>query len=172
MMGTDLPTKLFWANVQYIFYNVIPVTWLVLALQYTGKDRWLTRRRLFWLLIIPVLTIIVAWTNQYHGLLRRDVFLDLNGPFPVVGKTYGPWFWVFAVYSYPLMIVSCVIHLRAMWRMQRIYRWQTLALLTGLVLPLLAPISPSPSSSPLSSSMWRRRCFPSAASFIPCVFPF
>lgn len=141
MMGTDLPTKLFWANVQYICYNVIPVTWLVLALQYTGRDRWLTRRRLLLLLIIPVLTIVVAWTNQYHGLLRRDIFLDRSGPFPVVGKTYGPWFWVFAAYSYPLMIVSCVIHLRAMWRMQRLYRWQTLALLTGLVLPLLANLA-------------------------------
>ncbi|MGE5583287.1 MAG: histidine kinase N-terminal 7TM domain-containing protein [Bacillota bacterium] len=141
MMGTNLPTKIFWANVQYICYNIIPVTWLVLTLQYTRRDRWLTRRRLGLLLIIPILTVIFAWTNDWHGLMRRNIFLDTSGPFPVVGKTYGPWFWVFSAYSYPLMITACVIHLKATLRMQRIYRWQTLALLTGLLLPLIANLS-------------------------------
>ncbi|MCL6589589.1 MAG: response regulator [Firmicutes bacterium] len=141
MMGTVLPVKLFWANVQYICYNTIPVAWLAMTLQYTGNDGWLTRRRLAILLIIPVLTVIFAWTNDWHGLMRRDIYLDTSGPFPVVGKTYGPWFWVFSAFSYPLMIASCVIHVKAMKRMQRIYRWQTLALLTGLVLPLLANLS-------------------------------
>ena len=44
MAGTDLPTKLFWANVQYVCYVALPVAWLALALQYTGRDEWLTRR--------------------------------------------------------------------------------------------------------------------------------
>ncbi|MGE5549420.1 MAG: histidine kinase N-terminal 7TM domain-containing protein, partial [Bacteroidota bacterium] len=149
MMGTDLPIKLFWANVQYICYNTVPVTWLVMTLQYTGQDRWLTRRRILLLLVIPVLTVVFAWTNPWHGLMRRDIHLDTSGPFPVVGKTYGPWFWVFAAFSYPLMLTACGIHIKAMLRMPRLYRWQSAVLLAGLVLPLLVNLSFTFKLSPL-----------------------
>jgi signal transduction histidine kinase/DNA-binding NarL/FixJ family response regulator len=141
MMGLDLGTKLFWANVQYICYNIIPVTWMLLALEYTGKGRWLTLRRLPPFLVIPILTIIFAWTNDWHGLMRRDIFLDTSGAFPVVGKTYGPWFWIYAAYAYPLMTVSIVIHVIAVLRTPRLYRWQAAALVIGLVLPLVVNLS-------------------------------
>lgn len=141
MMGLDLGTKLFWANVQYICYNIIPVTWLVMALEYTGKRRWLTPRRLILLLAIPVVTVILVWTNPSHGLMRRNIFLDTSGAFPTVGKTYGPWFWVFAAYTYPLMIVAAVVHVRSILRMPSVYRWQTVFLLTGLILPLVVNLA-------------------------------
>ena len=45
MMGLDLGTKLFWANVQNMLqYN--PSDLMLLALEYTGKGRWLDLRRL------------------------------------------------------------------------------------------------------------------------------
>jgi PAS domain S-box-containing protein len=135
MMGSKLDLKLFWANVQYICYSIAPATLLALTLQYTGRERWLTRRRLILLMIIPSLTVVIAWTN-WGGLLRRDVFLDSGGPFPVVGKTYGPWFWVHLLYNYSLVVVSFIIHIKAMWRRHRLYQWQSLALLTGFILPI------------------------------------
>jgi PAS domain S-box-containing protein len=140
MMGLDLPTKLFWANVQYICYNTIAVGWLVMALYYTGQGRWLTRRRLALLLVVPILTVLLAWTNGWHGLMRRNVHLDTSGPFPVIGKTYGPWFWVYSAYTYPLVLAACLIHIRAMFRMWSHYRWQTLALVIGVILPYAANV--------------------------------
>lgn len=58
MMGLDLSTKLFWADVQYVCYNTIAVGWFVMALYYAGQGSWRNRRRLALLLIIPVATVL------------------------------------------------------------------------------------------------------------------
>jgi PAS domain S-box-containing protein len=137
MAGTDLPTKLFWANVQYLCYVTIPVAWLALILQYTGRDEWLTRRNLALLAIEPLITVVLVWTNDFHGLMRRDVHLDTAGPFPVVGKTYGPWFWVHAAYTYLLLLITIYLLVKALRRASPLHRRQTLVLLIGFLLPLI-----------------------------------
>src|SRR5512135_2953049 len=81
MAGADLPTKLFWANVQYVCYGVLPLASLALALSYAGREQWLTRRRLAWLAVVPVVTLALVLTDPSHGLIRRDVALDSSGPF-------------------------------------------------------------------------------------------
>jgi PAS domain S-box-containing protein len=137
MAGTDLPTKIFWANVQYLCYGILPLAWLALVLQYTGRGAWLTRRRLVWLAVEPAIAVILVWTNAYHGLIRQDVYLDTAGPFPVIGKTYGPWFWINVAYAYCLFAISIYLSVNAVWRALALYRRQTLALLVGFLLPLI-----------------------------------
>jgi PAS domain S-box-containing protein len=137
MAGTDLPTKLFWANVQYLCYGALPLASLALALHYAGQEQWLTRRRLAWLAVVPAITLVLVWTDPLHGLMRRDVVLDTAGPFPVIGKTYGPWFWVFAAYSYGLLSAAVYLLIQALRRASPLYRGQPLILLIALCLPLV-----------------------------------
>jgi hypothetical protein len=80
MADTDLPTKLFWANIQYLCYVTLLVAWLALSLQYTRRDEWLTCRNLALLSIEPLITVALVWINPLHGLMRRGVHLDTAGP--------------------------------------------------------------------------------------------
>ena len=137
MAGTDLPTKLFWANVQYVCYGALPLASLALALDYVGQEQWLTRQRLAWLAVVPVVTLALAWTDPLHGLLRQDVYLDTAGPFPVIGKTYGPWFWVFATYSYGLLLIAVYLLVQALRQAPPFYHGQPLILLIALCVPLV-----------------------------------
>lgn len=140
MAGTDLPTKLFWANVQYLVYATLPLAWLALVLQYTGHGAWLTTRRLALLAIEPAVATVLAWTSEYHGLIRQNVYLDTTGPFPVIGKTYGPWFWVHVAYSYFLFATCIYLSVAALRRAPRLYRRQTLTVLIGFLLPLISNV--------------------------------
>ncbi|MFP4395487.1 MAG: histidine kinase N-terminal 7TM domain-containing protein [Anaerolineales bacterium] len=135
--GVDLPTKLFWANVQYMVYGPISVLWLILVLDYTGQRERLTPRNLALLFAIPMLTAVVAWTNNAHELLRRDVYLDTAGPFSVVAKTYGPWFWIFLAHSYVTLMLTLGIFIRAWQQTPSLYRGQVLILMAGLLLPVI-----------------------------------
>jgi len=137
MAGTDLPTKLFWANVQYLVYATLPLAWLALVLQSTGRRAWLTPRRLVLLAIEPAITVVLAWTSELHGLIRQSVYLDTAGSFPVIGKTYGPWFWVHVGYSYTLFAICIYLSVAALRRAPRLYRSQTLAILIGFLAPLI-----------------------------------
>ncbi|MFW6288130.1 MAG: histidine kinase N-terminal 7TM domain-containing protein, partial [bacterium] len=45
MAGTDLSTKLFWANIQYFSYTTINIAWLYMVLQFTGYTHWCRAKR-------------------------------------------------------------------------------------------------------------------------------
>ncbi len=137
MAGTDLPTKLFWANVQYVCYGILPLASLAMTLHYAGQEQWLTRRRLAWLAVIPAITLALVWTEPLNGLVRQDVSLDTTGSFPVISKTYGPWFWVFAGYSYVLFSIAVYLLVQALRRASPLYRGQPMILLIALCLPLV-----------------------------------
>jgi len=137
MAGMDLPTKLFWANAQYLVYATLPLAWLALVLQTTGREAWLTPGRLALLAVVPAVTVALAWTSGSHGLIRQNAYLDTTGSFPVIGKTYGPWFWVYVVYSYFLFATCIFLSVAALRRAPRLYRRQTLTILAGFLLPLI-----------------------------------
>ncbi|MBN1139222.1 MAG: PAS domain S-box protein, partial [Anaerolineae bacterium] len=136
MAGADLPTKLFWANLHYACYGTLAIAWLALMLEQTGHGKWLTGRRLALLAIVPALTVVLAWTNELHGLMRQNVRLDTSGDFSVIAKTYGPWFWVAATYNWCLSASGIYLALATMRRAQPLYRRQTLVILVGYLLPL------------------------------------
>ncbi|MCD6567586.1 MAG: PAS domain S-box protein [Dehalococcoidia bacterium] len=137
ILGTDLADKIFWINIQYISIVTVPVMLLVFALQYTGGS-WLTVRKLILLLILPLATLILTWTNGLHGLMSYDLQLVAAGPLLMVAKSYGPWFWVNAGYSYLLLFAATVILIRRLFRPARFYRHQAIAILIGVLAPWIA----------------------------------
>ena len=98
--STGLSAKVFWSNVNFLGIVIVPTAWLAFALQYTGRDKWLTRRNVALLAVLPALTLLLTWTNPSHGLIRSSVSLDTAGALPMLATTYGAAFWVFATYSY------------------------------------------------------------------------
>ncbi len=62
---TDLSAKFFFIRFNYIGITIVPAAWLVFVLEYTGRDKWITRRHLQWLAIEPVLVQLFIWTDGY-----------------------------------------------------------------------------------------------------------
>ena len=140
MASADLPTKVFWAKVQYFGIVSVPVMWLFLALQYTNREKWLTRRNRVLLAIMPLLTLLLAWTNESHGLIWSDIRLYTSGSFSVLYLSYGAFVWVWVTYSYPLILLGSVLLLQALVRSPHLYRGQTGALLIGALAPWVANV--------------------------------
>ncbi|MBE0478684.1 diguanylate cyclase, partial [Candidatus Aerophobetes bacterium] len=136
----ELSAKIFWANLQYFGILILPVMWLVFALEYTARDKWLAKRNFILLLIVPAITLILAWTNESHGLIRYNVRLDTAGPFSVVAKEYGAWFKIQIIYSYMLLFVGTLLLLQILLRPPYFYRKQAIILLAGVLTPWVANI--------------------------------
>src|SRR5690349_7302432 len=64
LSSADLPTSLVWAKIQYLGIGAVPLAWLAFALQYTNHERWLTRRTILLLALMPLTTLLLAWTNE------------------------------------------------------------------------------------------------------------
>jgi len=139
MAALDLPTKIIWANIQYLSIMFAPVSYFFLSIQFTSRYNVLQMRRLrAVLIIIPVMFNIFLWTNDFHGLIRQNIFLDSSGSFPIVGKTFGPLFWVFAVYNFTLTISNLVILAEALREKISLYHNQLVCVFWGLLLPVVA----------------------------------
>ena len=137
MSGTDLPTKLFWANVQFISYGYAPFTWLVLVMQFTGYDEWIRNKRVFWLAVLPAVTVLLLFTDHYHGLMRHNISLDYDGAFPVVAKDFGIPLYISGVYYHLLNLCSVILLIKAVFIKNTVYKRQAAALLAGLALIVL-----------------------------------
>jgi signal transduction histidine kinase len=65
-----IPLKVFFEKLEYTFYNSIIALLALFALTYAGYEDWLKKRlakAFFW--FIPISNILLAWTNDWHGLL-------------------------------------------------------------------------------------------------------
>lgn len=65
--------QLFWLDATYFGVVVGPTAFLILALEYTDKVHILTSRVRIGLTIIPALTIIILWTDPWHGLFYNGL---------------------------------------------------------------------------------------------------
>ncbi len=130
--AADLPTALFFANMQYAGYCYFPVTLLAACLIFSGYDEWAKLRKLWRLGIVPTIIFALVWTDALHGLVRYDMRLDYAGPFPVIDKKYGPALYVNAAYAYALLFTSCALLLRRAIGGNRLYRRQMLVLFAGV----------------------------------------
>ena len=138
MASTTLDGKVFWGNMQFIGITIVPAAWIVFVLQYTDRDHWLPSR-LQWLLAVePAITLVLAWTNQHHGLLRSRVWLEDLGAVSVLVVDFGIWFWMHAAYSYLLLLAGAVLIIPATLRSPFLYRGQFRAVLVGALMPWIA----------------------------------
>ncbi|TAH73778.1 MAG: PAS domain S-box protein [Anaerolineaceae bacterium] len=137
MSAIALGVKLFWANVQYTAYCFSPVALLILCLDFSGYEKYINYKKLYWIFIIPTITIILVWTDKYHGLVRNNIHMDYSGVFPVIGKQYGSFFYVHAIYSHSLNLTTIFILLRTVFSRKTIYRKQAVALLIGVSLVVI-----------------------------------
>ena len=79
-----LPAKMLWVRIEYVGIAALPLLWLAFTLQYTRRGRWLSRRNVALLAIIPTLTVLLAWTNPAHHLIYRLNVIDRSSGWPLL----------------------------------------------------------------------------------------
>lgn len=149
MCSVGVEAKTVWSNIEYVGIATMPVAWLAAALGFSGKGEWLRRRNILRLLIIPAVTQVLVWTNGYHGLMRYNIRLDTSGPFSVIVKTYGPWFWIAMVYSYTLLMVGTISVTRMIIGLPGSYKAQARLVVVGVLAPWAANVLYISGSSPI-----------------------
>jgi PAS domain S-box-containing protein len=148
--SADLSLIVFWAKLEYIGIVAGPLAAMLLALAYTSRTWWLTRRRIAALSIIPAITLLLVWTNELHGLIWSELQVANPDSAPRMDPTYGPWFFVHTAYSYMAMLIGMGLVVQAFLHSTRPYRGQAGVLVVSWAVPLignalyLSKISPFP----------------------------
>jgi hypothetical protein len=93
-MMTEPSAQLFWLRATYFGAATHTTLVAIFVLQFTGRSHLLTRRNLRLLAIVPLITLFLLWTDDWHGLFfggQHSTDLIYSG---------GPWFWFFILYTY------------------------------------------------------------------------
>ncbi|MGB9662585.1 MAG: histidine kinase N-terminal 7TM domain-containing protein, partial [Moorellaceae bacterium] len=107
--GSDLSTKVFWAKMQYLGTVAAPVCWLLFALVRTNPGRQIPPRAMMVLWIVPLVTLILVFTTEKHGLVWQQMQVREVENFSALVVSHGWWFWVHSGYSYILLLTGAVI---------------------------------------------------------------
>ena len=118
----------------------VPPLWLLFAIQRTGSIGWISRRGL-WLLALPSLvTLPLALSNEWHGLVWAEVpIVDLEG-FNLLDPVYGPAFWIFVAYAYTIIFAATYLLVRVALRSLHKHRTQAVILIAAVVIPAAASL--------------------------------
>lgn len=127
----------FWTQVGFTVSTIVPIAWLVMVLEYTGRERWLTRRRLGLLLVEPAIFVFLVWTNEGYGVVWTDATRAFLGEYSVLALDFGLAFWGHQVYSYLLVTAGAVLLLRTILGRNDLYRSQSTALLLAISIPMV-----------------------------------
>lgn len=133
LVVSGIQPKLLLHNLEYVGVAGVSVAWLAFVLHYTGFGEWLSSRMLLLLSALPLLTLVLVWTNGLHGLVWMNRELERSGPFVTISTDHGAWFWVFAAYCYCLVLLGTILLITQLLRSSRAYRKQTAAVLVGVV---------------------------------------
>jgi len=154
-MGLELAAVEPWAKIifgkfQYLGISTIGITWLMFALSYNRKEKWLTRRNIALLWVIPIITIVLAFTNELHGLIWPAITPSSSVPGANLIYVHGPAFWVIFIYVYINLAIGTFVIIDNALRARDIYRWQMLGLIASGIIPWIgnalyvANLSPVP----------------------------
>jgi diguanylate cyclase (GGDEF)-like protein/PAS domain S-box-containing protein len=127
--------KLIWAKIEYLGVTTAPMFFLLFVMEYSRKDKLLNTWHMLALWIIPVLTLVLVFTNELHHLIWTS-FTPAAHNLLIYG--HGLWFWVYGVYSYSLVALATVLLVRVMTRFPRHDRSRIVALLVGILLPWIS----------------------------------
>lgn len=130
-----LPQKIWCAKIAYLGIASVSPLWFLSAVEYSQHGDWLTRRirRLLWL--VPLLTIALAFTNEWHHLVWSRIVPTSPAPGAEVSYHHGPWFWLAVAYNYLLLATGTLLLLRAIRRFPQHYRGQSAVLILAAALP-------------------------------------
>ena len=133
--ASTLAAKSLWYDVQWLGVVIIPVGWLLFALEYTGRERYVTPGVVAGLFVAPVVTIAVVAAGDPWGLVvsDREVAATAVGSFLRVDT--GPWYYVIAGYTYLLGLFGSVPILQLVRDDARPFRGQSAALIVGTAAP-------------------------------------
>lgn len=129
--------KVFWVKVTYFGVATVAPLWFIFVLNYANYEKYLKPTYIRLLFLIPSIIIIMAFTNEWHGLLWPNIIPTSSQPGAVLIYEHGPVFFINMIYSFSLTIIGLIILIKTLIKSSRKYRQQISILIMVGLIPLI-----------------------------------
>src|SRR5690606_37327887 len=111
--------------------------WFMFCVSYANRNHWLDKPRVILLFLIPIQTILLVWTNEWHYIYYASAQVDYSGPFPLLDFERGIGYWVHTIYFYFILIWGTILLLQNYRTSDPLFKRQTLFVFYGAFIPWL-----------------------------------
>lgn len=125
---TPAPTPYFWLDVTYLGVVIVPPALFVFSVQIARLSDWLKRPLAVLLYIVPLVILVLMFTDSYHGLFFAGKRTE-NSAFILDA---GPVFWFNVIFSYTLVLFATLLLVGTFLRSSGLYRKQIGLVLVGM----------------------------------------
>jgi len=133
--ATTVALKLLWTQISYLTLPGAPLFYFLFALAYSHHGRYLTKRNIILLAIVPTLTVIIVLTSNWHHWFYTSISINPDNNLAI--KEHGFWFWIHITYCYTLLAVGAILLSREIRRTSIFFKPQIAILLVGAFLPFI-----------------------------------
>ncbi len=118
----------------YIGIVFLPV-FLYFTSQVFSKPNFKIKTYHMLLFFIPILSLLILWTNNFHNLFYKNYSLSLNE------TVFGPFFYIYTIHTYLLLLISIVILLKYSLKQSKKISAQSLLFLLSITIPVLINVA-------------------------------
>ncbi len=138
--ATTIQGKAFWSGIEYIGGVSTPVLYLIFVLRFTNKEKFMTPKYILLLFIIPLITLILAITNEKHHLIWAG-FSSISEKTNIMEYYHGIGFWIGNIaYNYFLFLLATIYLFSFIFKQVKIFQMQGLLVLIAGLCPWIASI--------------------------------
>ena len=114
----------------YIEICFVPVTVFFMGLIHL-KSKISFKKRYLLLFIVPIISLLVLWTNDLHHLFYTNYSVDFEQ------NVYGPYITIHTLYSYGLLVLGVFFLLKSTIKSSGIMSKQSLLIVLGISVPVI-----------------------------------
>ena len=137
LSSTTLEGMKFWTAVQYAGMPFSAPATLILVLQYIGLDKHLNRKTYFLYYLIPVISLVMVSTNDFHHLFYQNVYLDYLNETAIMQITAGQWYLIHGAYTFGTLAIAFILLLINWFKSKANRTIQMSILITGVLVPII-----------------------------------
>jgi PAS domain S-box-containing protein len=101
------------------------------------NEKQIKKTYLIILMILPVIITFLAFTNEWNGLIWKNIYLIYNSGFMVPVYEHGLALWINLIYAYTLLSIGMILLTYTFINSPKIYRLQVGILLLAIVFPFI-----------------------------------
>lgn len=137
--SSNLEQMKFLINIEYLGIVSLPVNWFLFCIELSGKEKWIRKTSNKVLIaVVPVVTLLLLWTNDLHHLHYNHLDVDRSGNFPMLKITPGVSYYLFTFYFYILLGIGNFLLIKTFSKSDAVYRKQNRVVMIAALLPWIA----------------------------------
>ncbi len=128
--------KVFFSQLSYLGIAFIPVTYFFFTTAFSQKFHLVKKLNIIISLIIPIITLVLVFTNDKHHLIWKNY--TLNNSTNMLYYKHGIWFWIFDIYAFTLIAWGIFNLVSSISTFTTFYRKQIRLLIVASLIPVIA----------------------------------